>query len=871
MLLVVNKNQAAGLAALHGVLALMLVLTCTTGVGAQHLSVTTLAGIPGAPGGADGAAHVAQFDMPQSLAVDAAGHLYVGDTGHAAIRKVRLADGHVTTLVGWPWPGGFDYFRPTALAVDASGIVYVADQSNHVVRRVSPAGAVTILAGLLGVSGASDGFGSAARFNLPSGIAVDSAGVVYVADTGNHSIRRVTPEGLVTTFAGLSGSPGGHDGVGEAARFLEPYGLAIGAQGEIYVTENNHTLRKVSASRSVSTLPGWVGLPIAVDPQGHLYWTAGNGVYYRAPTGGGRLAAGGGADGTADGVYVDARFRNPLGVAVDHSGTVYIADTGNHTIRRAVHVLPDAFQRIAPRDGIEVFSSSVTLWWNMSTDGATYSVCVDTTDNGACDSGYQDVGSNTTWLMTGVVPGTTYFWHVRAQNPSGFTYAGGDPSVFWRFRAPRLYPLTVQRVGHGTGEVTSTPLGLSCGNTCEVPFEDGQTIILTATAAADSLFVGWSGAGCSGTGQCTVLMNAPTTVTATFMTKASLVVLREGEGSGTVTSSPPFIDCGSLCGAYVPLGTTVTLTATPSEGSRFGGWLTSGCLGTTECTILVQSNLTVTAWFPAIGTGDSDFDGLPDWWETKYGLNPYNGFGQDGALGDPDDDGATNLIEYQEGTNPVAAERAYFAEGAAGEVFDTRLALLNPDVARTASVVLKFQTQSGAVVTHSLMIPPSQRRTVDVRNDVPSLAAEGGFSTEIRSHIPVVADRTMSWVRPHGWGTHAETATPAPATTWYLAEGATHSGFQLYYLLQNPGSITASVTITYLLPAPAAPVVRTYQVGPNSRRTLYINDEPGLASTDVSAQIVSTLPVIVERAMYLNLPGQFFGVRGPDVFRPFSG
>ena len=113
------------------------------------------------------------------------------------------------------------------------------------------------------------------------------------------------------------------------------------------------------------------------------------------------------------------------------------------------------------------------------------------------------------------------------------------------------------------------------------------------------------------------------------------------------------------------------------------------------------------------------------------------------------------------------------------------------------------------------------------------------FSTVIESDEPVVADRTMTW-NASGYGSHAETSLPAPTSTWYLAEGATHSGFSLFYLIQNPGSTATTVQVTYLLPAPAAPIVKSYTVAANSRFNIWVNQEGGpLASTDVSAVITA--------------------------------
>jgi hypothetical protein len=156
-------------------------------------------------------------------------------------------------------------------------------------------------------------------------------------------------------------------------------------------------------------------------------------------------------------------------------------------------------------------------------------------------------------------------------------------------------------------------------------------------------------------------------------------------------------------------------------------------------------------------------------------------------------------------------------------------------------------------------LPPRSRRTVNAE-DVGGLAA-AEFSTVIESDLPVVADRTMRWDAT-GYGSHAETSIASPALLWYLAEGATHSGFDLFYLVQNASSSDASIEITYLRSAPLAPVVRPYVIPANARHTIWVDTEgPALANHNLSAVIRSTnnVPISVERAMYLNVPGQTFG------------
>lgn len=201
----------------------------------------------------------------------------------------------------------------------------------------------------------------------------------------------------------------------------------------------------------------------------------------------------------------------------------------------------------------------------------------------------------------------------------------------------------------------------------------------------------------------------------------------------------------------------------------------------------------------------------------------------------------------------------YFAEGATSTFFNAQVALVNPDLVADANVTLRFMKSDGTQSYRYVRVPSHGRRTVNAKL-VPEMAT-AEFSTVVSSDLPVVADRTMTW-NATGYGSHAETSVLAPATTWYLAEGATHSNFNLFYLIQNPADTAAAVEVTYLRPAPAAPFVTSYTVAPRSRFTIWVNTAAAeLASTDVSATLRSTndVPIIVERAMYLDATGQVFG------------
>lgn len=231
----------------------------------------------------------------------------MADTQNHTIRKIATA-GAVGTFAGivrsWGSADGTGaaarFAAPYGVAVDGSGSIYVADTVNHTIRKITPVGVVSTLAGTAGSSGSADGIGSAVRFDSPQAVAVDGSGNVYVADTNNHTIRKITPAGAVSTFAGTAGSSGSADGTGASVRFNRPGGVAGDGSGNVHVADtSDYTIRKITPAGVVSTLAGAVGF-----------------------------------FGSADGTGVGARFNLPGGVAVDGSGSVYVADTYNSTIRK---------------------------------------------------------------------------------------------------------------------------------------------------------------------------------------------------------------------------------------------------------------------------------------------------------------------------------------------------------------------------------------------------------------------------------------------------------------------------------------------------------------------------------------------------------
>ncbi|MBY0245045.1 MAG: hypothetical protein K2Q03_06300 [Sphingobacteriaceae bacterium] len=327
--------------------------------------VSTLAGSD-TKGFADGNGASAQFNRPVGIAVDAAGNVYVSDYENQRIRKITPS-GTVSTLAGSGTAGYADgsgataqFNKPNGLAVDATGNVYVADQMNHRIRKVTPDGTVSTLAGS-GTEGFADGNGTSAQFNTPQRLAVDATGNVYVADGGNHRIRKITPSGTVSTLAG-SGTAGYADGNGANAQFNYPGGVAVDAAGNVYVADyENHRIRKITPSGTVSTLAGSgkdgfggtysfadgngasaeFASPagVAVDAAGNVY-VAQNWRYHLirkiTPSGTASTLAGHPQISRkyADGNGASAGFSDPSDVAVDAAGNLYVADTNNFRIRK---------------------------------------------------------------------------------------------------------------------------------------------------------------------------------------------------------------------------------------------------------------------------------------------------------------------------------------------------------------------------------------------------------------------------------------------------------------------------------------------------------------------------------------------------------
>ncbi len=280
------------------------------------------------------------FDTPRGVAVDAAGNVYVADVDRSKISKITPG-GAVTTFA----PANASF----GVAVDAAGNVYVSDGSSHRILKITPNGTAGTLAG--SNQGYADGPGTTAQFNLPWGVAVDAAGIVYVADALNNRIRKIAPDGTVSTLAGST--QGFADGQGANGLFNLPTGIAVDASGNVYVTDNgNYKIRKISGSGNVTTVAGsTVGYAdgsaataqfyspygVALDVNGNIYiGDDANNVIRKITPDGNVTTVAGSIYGYADGQGANAKFGNVKGVAVDAGGIIYAADSGNGRIRKVV-------------------------------------------------------------------------------------------------------------------------------------------------------------------------------------------------------------------------------------------------------------------------------------------------------------------------------------------------------------------------------------------------------------------------------------------------------------------------------------------------------------------------------------------------------
>jgi streptogramin lyase len=269
--------------------------------------VSTAAGVAGSKGHVDGKGAAAKFNSPVGVSCTADGSMWVADRDNHCIRRIA-ADGKVSTVAGVAGSAGHvdgkgavaKFNKPFSVSCAADGSVWLADRGNHCIRRIAADGMVSTVAGVSGSAGHVDGKGTAAKFNYPVGVSCAADGSVWVADQSNHCIRRIAADGTVTTVAGVVGSAGHVDGKGTAAKFSSSRGVSCAADGSVWVADqSNDCIRRIAADGTVSTVAGVVG-----------------------------------SKGRVDGKGAAAKFSTPFGVSCAADGSLWVADFGNQCIRR---------------------------------------------------------------------------------------------------------------------------------------------------------------------------------------------------------------------------------------------------------------------------------------------------------------------------------------------------------------------------------------------------------------------------------------------------------------------------------------------------------------------------------------------------------
>ncbi|MDX2219215.1 MAG: Ig-like domain repeat protein, partial [Burkholderiales bacterium] len=497
--------------------------------------------------GDGGAATAAQLRSPSGIALDGTGNLYIADTNNQRIRKVTPG-GVISTVAGngvqgFGGDGGAataaQLNNPQAVAIDSAGNLYIADTSNHRIRKVTPDGVISTVAGT-GVQGFSGegGAATAAQLSSPRSVAVDGAGNLYIADTFNQCIRRVTPGGIISTVAGnATGGFSGDGGAATAAQLQNPNGVALDDAGNLYISDtDNQRIRRVAPSGVISTvagngLGGFSGdggaatsaqllnpLAIALDAAGNLYIPDFSNQRIRKVTPGGIIStvAGDGAIGSAgDGGAATSAQIGPVSVAIDIAGNLYISDQSNQRIRKVtVSTVPAAPIIGSPTAG----NAQVSVAFTPGSDGGSPILDYTVTCTSASPPGsFSATGASSPIIVTGLSNFVNYICTVVARNAVGTSAVSTSLTSIVPNNGP--YLLNINRSGSGTGSVTSSGLGINCGSTCSANVTYGTAVTLMSTPDAGSVFSSWSGIACNGGNSgptCTFTLTANTTVTATF-------------------------------------------------------------------------------------------------------------------------------------------------------------------------------------------------------------------------------------------------------------------------------------------------------------------------------------------------------------------
>ncbi len=570
--------------------------------------VTTFVGSSGAPGSADGNGSAAQFNSPADVKFDGADNAYVADQVNDTIRKIT-PDGTVSTLAGNPGVEGTNdgtgsgalFTQPLGVAIDKSGNIFVADTFTNTIREITPQGVVSTLAGSPSNGGTNNGAGPAAQFNAPFSLAAGPDGNVYVSDTHNQAIRQVTPNGVVSTFAGTIGTIGFSNAVGLAAQFDFPEGVAFDSQSNLYVVDDgSFTIRKIAPDGTVTTFAGTAGtvgsadgvgtnatfgfpFGTTVDSSGNVYVVDSFNELIRKITPAGNvttIAGIQGKTGNIDGTGPDALFSSPENIGVDSQGNVYVADAGNHAIRKGYPAPPDVpiVDRVGGATGVprqlSVSNLTTTSWsWSLvrRPSGSSAQFSSTNTPNPTFTPDVEDV----------------YIIQFQGWDNSGHTvihrlslFADGTPP-------------TISIINPSSGLIASNSAFTIQGTATDnlgvsnvwIQFNDGPFMKAIGTA-------NWSTNVTLNPGTNSIRAfaedfagNLSQTNEADLRYIVSGILSVQIKGGGTVTPN--------LNNAFLEIGKTYSMTAKPAAGSTFSNWVgTAFSTNSRTITFIMQSNTT---------------------------------------------------------------------------------------------------------------------------------------------------------------------------------------------------------------------------------------------------------------------------------------
>ena len=661
-------------------------------------------------------------------------------------------------------------------------------------------------------------------------------------------------------YGTVSGSPTTTVDVGNVTQ-RQFSGLQVGVTYYFRVTAYNTANEESTPSAEVSHTPAGAIVPTLTSVSPASGPTSGGTVITLTGTnfasGASVLVNGAAATSVTFLSATQVRATTPAGAAGARTVQITLPSGQSASLSSAFTYVPaPTITSVSPTSGPTAGGTTITVTGTGFVSGATVRV------GGVSATGVTFLSATQVRAVTPA--GTAGARAVQVTNPDGQAASLATGFTYTAPVTPTLTAIapTSGPTGGGTA-VTLTGTNFAAGATVTIGGAAATSVVVSSSTRITAV----TPAGAAGArdvrvtlsgGQSATLTGGFTYTAAVTPTLTSIAPVSGPAAGGTAVT---LTGTNFAAGATVTVGGAAATSVVVASSTRITAVTPAGTAGARDVRVTLSGGQSATlagAFTYTAGTStDSDGDGLTNDWETRYGLDPNSAAGMNGAAGDPDADQLTNAAEQAAGSHPRGTLKRYLAEGVSNSFFSTRFAVANPQAA-TARILMTFVDSTGRTTRHYVSVPARTRATIDTS----TIAALNGasFATTLEADAVVVLDRLMAWSAVNGYAAHMESAVERPSTTWYLAEGATHGNFDLFYLVQNPNSTAAAIRVRYLLPS-GAPVIKTYSVPGGSRFTIWVDQEDrALSGADVSAEITSTngVPIIVERSMYLNTPGKAF-------------